>query len=111
MSSPAEASQRRQPHQPMVGQMELAAILGFLLLAFGFPLVVESRSNECSALESKLVTLSATGAGQLVVDTTLQGLSNGAIANAALKKKYPLIPTPISCTYAYWNVTFGGAPP
>ncbi len=111
MSSPGEDSQPWQPPQPMEGKKKLMLILGFLLLVFGFPLIIENRSSECSALESKLVTLNATSAGQLMVVDTLQGLSNGAIANAALEKKYPLIPTPISCAYAYWNVTFGGAPP
>ena len=85
---------------------ERGADFGALRLLFICPLLFESRSNECSALEARLITLGATISGQFMVAATLQGLSNGALAKAELAEKFPSIPTPVSCTCEYWILIF-----
>ena len=105
-STPRESFQRPSFSVSFGSTPALWITLAFLLLLFMCPLLFENRSNECSALETKLVTAGTTGSGELMVGTALQGLSNGAIASAELAEKFPSIPTPISCTYEYWVLTF-----
>jgi hypothetical protein len=107
-STPWESYQRPSFPVPFETRPALWGALAFLLLLFLCPLLFENRSNECSALEAKLVALGAGGSGQLMVGNMLQGLSNGAVASSELSEKYPAIPTPISCTYEYWVLTFRG---
>ena len=101
MSSPWD----QRPSDPVPFENRSAlwwGALAFLLLLFLCPLLFENRSNECSALEAKLVALGTGGSG---IGNMLQGFSNGAVASSELSEKYPGIPTPISCTYEYWGLT------
>jgi len=103
VSSPRDSLQRSSSVE---GRSGLWLLLAFLILLFAAPLLLQNRSNECSALEAKAIRLGTASSGQFMLATALQGFSNGALANAALAEKFPAIPTPISCTYEYWILTF-----
>lgn len=100
MSNPWD--QRPSYAVPSENRPALWGALAVLLLLFLCPLLFENRSNECSALEAKLVALGTGGSG---IGNMLQGFSNGAVVSAELSEKYPAIPTPISCAYEYWVLT------
>ena len=67
---------------------------------FVIPLVKESASGPCDALE-KLARRVALERG--VSPTILQGLSLGTLAEVTARDRYPVLPPGIACTALYWN--------
>lgn len=84
-----------------------AAILVLVVIAIGYPLVNEEADNVCSALERRLIMLSAENAdpSATLFIGALQGtLSNGAVARSLMKRRNPDLPPFVACGIAYWRV-------
>ncbi len=80
-------------------------------IAVGYPLVNEEQKSPCSALEQKIAALvRASGKSGDVLAGALAGvvgsLSEGALAAAAMKDRYPNLPPSIGCTITYWDLIF-----
>ena len=79
-------------------------LLPLVLLAVVFlwaPQLLESASNACDALEQKTIALE-TGNNDLGT-SVLQNLSDGALAEQAMRDKYRDLPAPVACALEYWK--------
>ncbi len=93
----------------------LLAILigGRLLIVFGFPMINEEASGPCFVLEYRVVSAVRMGDGTKSNDMlasaflrAMMGASNGTLAGAAVKAKYPNLPPVLGCTMVYWQTEF-----
>jgi hypothetical protein len=86
-------------------------ILWFVVAAFVYPPLVESRDGECGALEQRYADLASNDGSGLLRIGALHGSSSSSPSAAAFAKdRYPLLPADIGCTLAYWR-TMVGPPP
>jgi hypothetical protein len=88
----------------------------FILVPVGaltiYPTYNENVSNNCSALETRVISVIAHQNKSTQNDMTfnifggrlLAELSNGSMASAYIKELYPEIPPSIACTLEYWRV-------
>jgi hypothetical protein len=81
-----------------------------IVIAIGYPLVNEDTGNECSALESRLITILSTqepDRSSVIFFSALQrSISNGAFARSLVKQRNPDMPPVLTCGLAYWRLVF-----
>jgi hypothetical protein len=88
--------------------MKAAAALAFLLaVALFLPQFQEGADSACAAVERKTARIKSADEDPMVQGFAMLFLqaSNGALARAEAKKRYPNVPAPISCTLAYYSLT------
>jgi hypothetical protein len=74
------------------------------------PSLLENTSNSCNALEKRLIALASVAsqypqdavAGAFVL-SMLQGASNGRFAETLMTRRFPQLPSGISCAMGYWE--------
>lgn len=88
----------------------LAAIICAIAIFFAVPMIAEGTGNTCKALEKRTVSDTATniagsntGVVHDVINAVGQAGATGKVASANASEEYPNTPTPIACTYEYWQ--------
>jgi hypothetical protein len=83
-----------------------------LAVLVGYPLLNESSGSMCGALERRVLTLqsasqprrSGDAFGTALAGAFANAVSNGFVASAVLKQRYPDVPPVLACTVGYWNL-------
>ena len=65
------------------------------------PPILEGRANACAAFESQVVTSDANGLSQAIASAGVS-VTNGEMGRAFARRRYPNLPTGISCSLLYW---------
>ena len=95
-------------------------VLLLAVLAYGFPLVNESSSTPCNALERRFVAQAtrdgATGDPDIAALGgaflgSLQTVSNGSFAVEYVRREHPNVPSGVACVAEYWKSFLPGAEP
>lgn len=88
----------------------LVVIILLIVIFFGVPMVSEGTTNTCQALEKATVSNTATniagsntGVVHNVINSVGQAGATGQVASANASQEHPNSPTPITCTYEYWQ--------
>jgi hypothetical protein len=94
----------------MVGKLLFGTVLA-AGVAYGYPLVNEHTGNACQAWERRVIAMEAPAAPferparaieWAVARVYLQPLSDGRLAAAQAKQRYPTLPADLGCTLGYW---------
>lgn len=95
----------------MIGKLLFAAVLT-AGVGYAYPLWNEGTHTTCQALEKRFVAM-AGPAGTLihpgraleeaVLRSYVQPLSDGRLAAAEVKQRYPALPPDVGCAVAYWT--------
>lgn len=98
----------------MLGKLLFAAVVAGGV-GYAYPLWNEHAGNTCQALERRLLTMAAPNEGEgpimhaghafelAVMRQWLEPVSNGAMAAAEMKQRYPGLPPEIGCAAQYWS--------
>ncbi len=95
----------------MIGKLLFTAVLA-AGVGYAYPLWNEGAHTTCQALEQRLITMAgpasllahpAHAIEQAVLHSYIEPLSDGRIAAAEVKQRYPALPADIGCTVAYWT--------
>ena len=71
---------------------------------FAYPLLLEGSESECSALEQRVADIASHDDAGLLTVNPLYGSTSSAPSGAAFARdKYPILPTAVGCTAAYWR--------
>jgi hypothetical protein len=93
----------------------LGAAVLLLGVGYGYPLLNEDVGTTCKALERRVIASLPPTPGarpgddamaRAFLGALLGGLSDGTLAAAAIKQRYPNLPPTIGCAVAYWNLVF-----
>ena len=86
------------------------------LLLFFYPEINEDVRGPCQALERRVVSgfpmaqggvsRSDQAAARAFLGAFAGSLSDGSIASALIKQRYPNVPPAIGCSVTYWRVVF-----
>src|SRR6202021_2940889 len=72
-----------------------------------YPPLLEASDGECSALEQRVADLASHDGSGLLTVRPLYGSTSSEPGGAAfVKDRYPLMPTALGCTVAYWRTLF-----
>ena len=89
----------------------IAALLAVALL-FLYPPLNEQADGECSALEQRIMDIASHDASGALIVSQLYGSTSSAPSGANFARdQYPLLPTTLGCTLAYWRTAFGAPLP
>lgn len=95
----------------MIGKLLFGAVLA-ACVGYGYPLWNESASNPCQALEKRFIGMATPEQALLhpghllewaVLRSYVQPLSDGRIAAAEAKQRYPGLPPQLGCAVGYWT--------
>jgi hypothetical protein len=71
---------------------------------FAYPPLLEERDGECGALEQRVADLTSRDASGLLTVRPLYGSTSSRPGGAVFAKDhYPLLPTAMGCTVAFWR--------
>lgn len=77
----------------------------FVLGLLFYPQIQEGTNSSCAALERRAVAaVGKNDEGTVFLGLLLKGVSNGALAQEAIKSKYPNLPPIIGCSISYYDV-------
>lgn len=86
------------------------ALVALIVLFFAVPIVAGGSTNICQDVELHNVkntasTITGTNAGPVynVINSVGQEGATGAVEQTKQQRLHPNIPTPISCSAAYWQ--------
>jgi hypothetical protein len=101
----------RAGERDMIGKLLFGAVLA-AGVGYGYPLVNEHAVNACQALERRVIAMQAPAAPLqrparaiewAVARIYLEPLSDGRIAAAQAKQRYPALPADVGCAVGYWT--------
>jgi hypothetical protein len=81
-------------------------------VGYAYPLVNEHAATPCQALERRLITMAAPASllrhpgptfEWAVARAYVEPLSDGRLAAAAIKRRYPTLPPQVGCAVDYWG--------
>ena len=88
----------------------LVVVILLVVVFFAVPMVSEGTTNTCQALEKKTVSDTAsnvagsnTGVVHNVINSVGQAGATGDVASQTAASNSPNSPTPVTCTYEYWQ--------
>lgn len=97
-----------------MGHLLFASVIA-LGVGYAYPLWNEHASSPCQAMERRFIVMASPPAQEAlalrpgraielaVLREVLEPVSNGALAAAEMKQRYPALPPAIGCTVAYWS--------
>lgn len=89
----------------------LRFVVVIVIVAAALPLLVEQTVSPCDALEKRMVAMAAHGKSDPALTALLgnvQNLTSGHLAEAAVKQKYPGVPSPLACYMVYYEAYYHG---
>lgn len=86
-------------------------LIGAAVLAIAFfagPMAVEGRTGVCRPLESRVMSIAMSqdrsgAAGSVFARALVEQFSDGSMAQAAVRTRYPNVPPYLSCPALYWT--------
>ncbi len=91
-------------------RVALAIIIVIVVVFFAVPMVSEGTTNTCQAVEKHNVAATATsvagsntGVVHNVINSVGQAGATGQVASTDASQAHPDSPTPVTCTYEYWQ--------
>jgi hypothetical protein len=89
------------------------SIIG-LVAFFIYPMLNEEAGNVCHALEKRVISVAyyaRAGAktdlmGGAFLGALAASVSNGEVASAVIKSRYPNAPPQVGCTLVYWKIIY-----
>ena len=95
----------------MIGKLLFAAAIA-AGVGYGYPLWNEGTHTTCEALEKRFISMAGPNAGfntpghalaEAVLRDYVRPLSDGRIAAAEVKQRYPALPASVGCAVTYWS--------
>ena len=95
----------------MIGKLLFAAAIA-AGVGYGYPLWNEGTHTTCQALEKRFISMAGPAGsfnhpGQALEEAVLrdyvQPFSDGRIAAAEVKQRYPALPASVGCAVTYWS--------
>lgn len=85
--------------------MFVVLVISVTAIFFAYPLLLEESDGECSALEQRAADIASYDDAGLLTVNPLYGSTSSAPSGAAFAKdRYPILPTTVGCTVAFWRV-------
>jgi hypothetical protein len=79
-------------------------VVSACVIFFAYPPLVEDSDGECSALEQRVADLASRDSSGLLTVSPLYGSTSSRPGGAVfVRDRYPLLPTAIGCTVAFWK--------
>lgn len=79
-------------------------VVSAVAIFFAYPPLLEDSDGECSALEQRVADLASHDASGLLTISPLYGSTSSQPGGAVFAKDhYPLLPTALGCTVAFWK--------
>lgn len=80
-------------------------VISVTAIFFAYPLLLEESGGECSALEQRAADVASHDDAGLLTVNPLYGSTSSAPSGAAFAKdRYPILPSAVGCTVAFWRV-------
>jgi hypothetical protein len=95
----------------VIGKLLFAAAIA-VGVGYGYPLWNEGTHTTCQALERRFIAMAGPAGdydhpGHALAEAMLrdyvQPLSDGRIAAAEVKQRYPALPASVGCAVSYWS--------
>jgi hypothetical protein len=82
-------------------------VISTVAIFLAYPPLLEGSDGECSALEQRVADLASRDGSGLLTVTPLYGSTSSQPSGATfVKDRYPLLPTALGCTVAFWRTVF-----